>query len=46
MLKVINEESRKNISKYKCIRGVVYQDSTYIEFGYFQKTQVQPPQIL
>ena len=38
MLKVINEESRKIISKYKCIRGVVYQDSTYIEFGYFQKT--------
>ena len=33
---IINEKTRKRESLWKCIRGIVYEDDNYIEFGYFK----------
>lgn len=33
---VINEKTRKRESLWNCVRGIVYEDDNYIEFGYFK----------
>ena len=35
---VINEQTRKRTHLFKTIRGIVYKDDNYIEFGYFIPT--------
>lgn len=33
---VIDEKTKKRVSKFNCVRGIVYEDNNYIEYGYFR----------
>lgn len=39
---VIDEKNKRKTNKYDCIRGIVYEDDNYIEYGYFKYNNKLP----
>jgi hypothetical protein len=43
---VIDEKNKRKTNKYNCIRGIVYEDDNYIEYGYFKYNNKLPIRLI
>lgn len=43
---VIDEKTKKRTSKYGCVRGIVYENDKYIEYGYFKNNNHIPVRLI